>query len=92
MSEEEYAAITAKAKLVGGLSALLRDHASRITIRNRKQDAEVVRILRRFDGHFSVLCQWCDANATKMAAVEIAALLISIDRELSRLAKTIIGS
>ena len=89
VSEAEHATITAKAKAVGSVATLLRDQGNRITIRSRKNEAELIRILRRFDGHFRVLCHWCDANARPEAAIEIIALLITLDREISRLGKTI---
>jgi hypothetical protein len=89
-SDEEHAALVAKAKALGMKpSALIRDHLGRVRIRHREDERQRVIALNRINGNVNMLARWCNIHKVGADAMIVTAHLAAIEREVTRLIDTI---
>jgi hypothetical protein len=89
-SEEEHAALAAKAQAAGMKpSALLRDHLGKVRIRHREDERQRVIALNRINGNLNMLARWCNVHKGGADAVQIMGYLRAVEGEITRLLETL---
>ena len=86
LSEEEYAALEAKAQEAGiTLSALLRDHFGKVQVRDRETERRRLALLNRINANLNMIARYCNIHKDGADAVSIMAHLVAVEREIGRL-------
>ncbi len=84
VSEEEHAALAAKAAAVGGFSALLRDHAGKVTIRDRDAERQRNATLNRINANLNMIARWVNTWKGQADAFKVLVRLEAIQDEVLR--------
>ena len=93
LTEEEHRQLTEKAEAAGEtLSALLRDHAGRLTVRNSSQTLHHHLLLNRIANQLGVIARLCQDTPDTVRTVEVLVHLVALDREVNRIGDRITKS
>jgi hypothetical protein len=84
VSEEEYAELMAKGAAVGGMSALLRDHLGKVSVRHREDERQRVIALNRINANLNMIAKWVNTYKSQADAVQVMVYLADVRRELGR--------
>ena len=82
VTEEEYAHLKALGDEVGGMTALLRTHLGRVSIRSRRDDQEMRRMLGRGLGLLNQIAKWCNVHKEAMESLPVKSRLVEVERLL----------
>ncbi len=86
-SEEEWEALKQRSEEAGiSMSALVRDHLGRISIKNRDDERQKIAMLNRINLNLSAIAEWASTHHKDANAIEVIAHLISLQRDISRIA------
>ncbi len=88
-SDDELAAWKEKAKEAGvSLSQLLRLSIGLVPIRNRADDKELIRAVRRLGINMNQLAAWANARRERVQATTIIRHLVDLERQVAELIDT----
>lgn len=83
VSDAEYEMLTKKAERASlSLSSLVRDHISRVTVRNREDERQRLIMLNRINANLNMIAKWCNIHKSAADSVEVIAELCSVERAL----------
>lgn len=69
------------------MSELVRDHLSKVRIRNRQDEKERVVMLNRINANLNMIARWVNTYRGGADSVEVVSHLTAIDRAIKELAK-----
>ena len=86
VSDAEYETLNRKAEQASlSLSALVRDHISRVTVRNREDEKRRLMMLNRINANLNMIARHCNIHQSASDATQVIAHLSAIDREVKRI-------
>jgi hypothetical protein len=88
VSEEEHAAIVAKAEEAGmPASKLIRDHLGQLWVRNRSDEQRRNEVLNRINANLNMLARWCNTYKGQAESLPLLTRLLVIEGLITRLVK-----
>jgi hypothetical protein len=86
VSEEEYAALDAKAKAADiSMSELLRDHFGKVSIRDRGNERQRNAMLNKLNANLNQIAKWVNTWKDRADAFRVTARLDAVQDEVMRL-------
>jgi hypothetical protein len=87
-SDAEWEALKSLSESAGmSMSELVRDHLSKVRIRNRQDEKDRVVMLNRINANLNMIARWVNTHRSAAEAVEVVSHLIAIERAIKDLAK-----
>lgn len=68
------------------LSALVRDHLGRLSIRNRQDEKERIILLNRINANLNMIARWVNIHKSHAVTVQVVSHLITLQRKIAKLA------
>lgn len=69
------------------MSELVRDHLSKLKVRNRQDERERVAMLNRINANLNMIARWVNTHRSAAEAIEVVSHLMVIERTIKDLAK-----
>lgn len=86
-SDEEWTALQEQANAAGmTMSALVRDHLGRISIRNREDERQRLIRLNRINANLNMIARWVNTYRDRAETIQVISHLIAIQRYIRDLA------
>lgn len=86
VTEEEYAALVAKAKEAGmSVSSLMRDHTSKLWIRHRADEARRNEMLNRLNANLNMIARWANTYKSALEAMPVRRRLTVVEGQIALL-------
>lgn len=87
-SNDEWKALQALSESAGmSMSELVRDHLSKVKVRNRQDEKERVVILNRINANLNMIARWVNTHRGAADAVQVVSHLTVIERQIKELIK-----
>ena len=87
-SDAEWEAMQTLSESAGmNMSELVRDHLSKVRVRNRQDEKERVVMLNRINANLNMIARWVNTHQSAADSVEVVSHLIAIERAIKELAK-----
>ena len=87
-SEAEWQALQVLSESTGmSMSELVRDHLSKVRIRNRQDEKERVMMLNRINANLNMIARWVNTHRNAAEGVEVVSHLMTIKRSIKELSK-----
>lgn len=86
-SDEEWTALQEQANAAGmTMSALVRDHLGRVSIRNREDERQRLIRLNRINANLNMIARWVNTYRDRAETIQVISHLIAIQRYIRDLA------
>ncbi|WP_407651840.1 plasmid mobilization protein [Bombella saccharophila] len=86
-SDEEWTTLQEQANAAGmTMSALVRDHLGRVSIRNREDERQRLIRLNRINANLNMIARWVNTYRDKAETIQVISHLIAIQRYIRDLA------
>lgn len=86
-SDEEWTALQEQANEAGmTMSALVRDHLGRVSIRNRDDERQRLIRLNRINANLNMIARWVNTYRDRAETIQVISHLIAIQRYIRNLA------
>ena len=86
-SDEEWTALQEQASAAGmTMSALVRDHLGRVSIRNREDERQRLIRLNRINANLNMIARWVNTYRDRAETIQVISHLIDIQRYIRDLA------
>ncbi|MBE1724583.1 plasmid mobilization protein [Bombella apis] len=86
-SDEEWTALQEQASAAGmTMSALVRDHLGRVSIRNREDERQRLIRLNRINANLNMIARWVNTYRDRAETIQVISHLIAIQRYIRDLA------
>ncbi len=86
-SDEEWTALQEQANAAGmTMSALVRDHLGRVSIRNREDERQRLIRLNRINANLNMIARWVNTYRDRAETIQVISHLIAIQRYIRNLA------
>ena len=90
LSDAEHALLSEKATRASlPMASLVRDHISRVTVRNREDEKQRLMLLNRINANLNMVAKWCNYHKSAAESVEVIAQLCAVERSLLNLLERI---
>ena len=87
-SEAEWQALQVLSESAGmSMSELVRDHLSKVRVRNRQDEKERVMTLNRINANLNMIARWVNTHRSGTEGVEVVSHLMTIERAIKELSK-----
>ena len=87
-SDSEWEALQTLSESAGmSMSELVRDHLSKVRVRNRKDEKDRVVMLNRINANLNMIARWVNTHRGAADAVEVISHLMAIEQSIKDLAK-----
>ncbi|MGL5646543.1 MAG: plasmid mobilization protein [Clostridium sp.] len=87
-SGAEWEALQALSESAGmNMSELVRDHLTKVKVRNRQDEKERIAMLNRINANLNMIARWVNTHKSAAETVEVVSHLMAIDRAIKELAK-----
>ncbi|WP_206599233.1 plasmid mobilization protein [Bombella intestini] len=85
-SDDEWNDLKKQADDAGlSMSALVRDHLGKLTIRNRTDERKRLAMLNRINANLNMIARWVNTHKSRAETVQIVSHLIAIQRNIKDL-------
>lgn len=69
------------------MSELVRDHLSKVRVRNRQDEKSRVAMLNRINANLNMIARWVNIHKNAADSVEVVSHLIAIEKAIKELSK-----
>lgn len=85
-SDDEWNDLKKQADEAGlSMSALVRDHLGKLTIRNRTDERKRLTMLNRINANLNMIARWVNTQKSRSETVQVISHLIAIQRTIKDL-------